>query len=67
MRITFCGAAQEVTGSMYLIEINGRRILLDCGLYQGRRADAYAINQKLPFDPKTWTHWSSARPHRPFR
>ena len=38
MRLTFHGAAQEVTGSMHLLEVNGQRILLDCGLYQGRRA-----------------------------
>ena len=53
MRITFCGAAQEVTGSMYLIEINGRRILMECGMYQGRRAVAYDRNLHFPFDPKT--------------
>jgi metallo-beta-lactamase family protein len=53
LRITFHGAAQEVTGSMYLIEINGRRILMECGMYQGRRAVAYDRNLKLPFDPKT--------------
>ena len=35
MRITFDGAAGEVTGSMHLLEVNGQRILLDCGLYQG--------------------------------
>jgi metallo-beta-lactamase family protein len=53
LRITFCGAAQEVTGSMYLIEINGRRILMECGMYQGRRAVAYDRNLNFPFDPKT--------------
>ena len=51
MRITIYGAAQEVTGSMHLIEVNNRRILLECGLYQGRRADTYERNLKFPFDP----------------
>jgi metallo-beta-lactamase family protein len=50
MQITFWGAARTVTGSQHLIENAGERILLDCGLYQGRRADAYTINQTLPFD-----------------
>jgi len=50
MQITFLGAAREVTGSMHLIEVNGRRVLLECGLYQGRRADTYERNLKFPFD-----------------
>ncbi len=53
MRITFYGAAQEVTGSMHLIEVNGQRILLECGLYQGPRSETYARNLKLPFDAKS--------------
>lgn len=53
MRLTFFGAAREVTGSMHLIEVNGRRILLDCGLFQGRRADTYERNLHFPFDPAT--------------
>lgn len=53
MKLTFHGAAQEVTGSMHLLEVNGQRILLDCGLFQGRRADTYARNLKFPFDPKS--------------
>ncbi|MCX6030294.1 MAG: MBL fold metallo-hydrolase [Chloroflexi bacterium] len=53
MHITFQGAAQEVTGSMHLIEINGKRILMECGMYQGRRAEAYDRNLHFPFDPKT--------------
>ncbi len=53
MRITFCGAAQEVTGSMHLLEVNGRRILLDCGLFQGHRADTYERNLNFPFEPVT--------------
>src|SRR5512143_4119752 len=51
MKITFHGAARTVTGSQHLIEVNGRQILLDCGLYQGRRQEAYDRNRKLPFDP----------------
>ncbi len=53
MRITFCGAAQTVTGSQHLIEVNGQSILLDCGLYQGRRDDTYQRNQNFVYDPKT--------------
>jgi metallo-beta-lactamase family protein len=51
MRITFYGAAQEVTGSMYLIEANGRQVLLECGMFQGRRAETYARNLHFPFNP----------------
>ena len=51
MKIQFFGAAQTVTGSMHLIHINGQKILLDCGLYQGKRKEAYEINKNLPFDP----------------
>ena len=51
MRLTFWGAARTVTGSMHLLELDsGHRILMDCGLYQGRRADANRINRELPFD-----------------
>ncbi len=53
MRITFHGAAQTVTGSQHLLEINGRRLLLDCGLYQGRREESYAQNLKFPYDPRS--------------
>ncbi|SKA98031.1 metallo-beta-lactamase family protein [Prosthecobacter debontii] len=51
MKITFCGAAGTTTGSKHLIEINGVRILLDCGLYQGRRKEAMERNRDFPFDP----------------
>ncbi|HLA43347.1 MAG TPA: MBL fold metallo-hydrolase, partial [Aggregatilineales bacterium] len=50
MRIIFHGAAQTVTGSQHLIEVNEKRILLDCGLYQGKRAEASARNRNLPFN-----------------
>jgi metallo-beta-lactamase family protein len=53
MRINFHGAAQTVTGSQHLLEINGHRLLLDCGLYQGRRSDTYERNLKFVYDPRT--------------
>ncbi len=52
MKITFCGAAQTVTGSQHLVEVNGHRILLDCGLYQGRRDEARKRNTHFHFDPR---------------
>jgi metallo-beta-lactamase family protein len=55
MKLTFHGAARAVTGSMHLIETDRQRILLDCGLYQGHRAEAFQRNANLPFDPKTIT------------
>jgi metallo-beta-lactamase family protein len=48
MRIQFCGADRTVTGSSHLLEINGLRILLDCGMYQGPRDEADRLNQLLP-------------------
>lgn len=54
MKLKFCGAAGTTTGSQHLLEVNGRKILLDCGLYQGSRKDAYDINCCFPhFDPAT--------------
>jgi metallo-beta-lactamase family protein len=53
MRIFFYGAARTVTGSQYILEINGKRLLLECGLYQGRRAESFERNRNLPFDPKS--------------
>jgi metallo-beta-lactamase family protein len=49
MRIDFHGAAHTVTGSQHLITIGGWRVLLDCGLYQGRRQDTYQRNLNFPF------------------
>ncbi len=53
MKLTFYGAAQTTTGSMHLVEANGKRILLDCGLYQGHRKEAFEKNRNLPIDPAT--------------
>jgi metallo-beta-lactamase family protein len=51
MKIKFCGADRTVTGSQHLLEINGKKILLDCGLFQGKREEAYRINRHFPFEP----------------
>lgn len=51
MKLTFHGAAGEVTGSMHLLETGGRRILLDCGLFQGRREEARGKNASFPLAP----------------
>lgn len=50
MKVQFWGAAQTVTGSMHLVHHNGKQILLDCGLYQGKRKIAFEKNRQLPFD-----------------
>jgi metallo-beta-lactamase family protein len=50
MKIHFYGAARGVTGSKHLLEINGKFLLLDCGMFQGKRAEAYQKNKDFPFD-----------------
>ena len=50
--VTFWGAAQSVTGSMHLVEAEGRKILLDCGLHLGPRSQARERNTYFPFDPR---------------
>lgn len=52
MRIHFLGATRTTTGSLYLLEVNGQRLLLDCGLFQGRRGESTERNRNFPFDPK---------------
>ncbi|MFN2250616.1 MAG: MBL fold metallo-hydrolase RNA specificity domain-containing protein [Anaerolineae bacterium] len=50
MRLQFWGAAREVTGSMHLLQANGYSILLDCGLFQGKRQNAFDRNRDMPFE-----------------
>lgn len=50
MKIQFHGAVRTVTGSQHLVTVNGYKILLDCGFYQGKRAESYERNLHLPFE-----------------
>ncbi|MFA6992108.1 MAG: MBL fold metallo-hydrolase [Candidatus Gracilibacteria bacterium] len=53
MKIKFAGASGgEVTGSKHLITFNGKKILLDCGMFQGKRKESAEKNKNLGFDPK---------------
>ncbi len=52
MKLAFHGAARSVTGSRHLLEVRGRRILLDCGLVQGRREESFHRNRNFGFDPR---------------
>jgi metallo-beta-lactamase family protein len=56
MHVTFYGAVREVTGSMHLVATPRDRVLLDCGLFQGRRREAAEKNRVLPFDPGILTN-----------
>lgn len=51
MRLRFMGAAREVTGSAHVLHVLGRTILLDCGLFQGRRFEVQKKNRELPYAP----------------
>ena len=51
--IQIFGAAEEVTGSCHLVTVGNRRILLDCGLIQGRARDEERNKEPFPFDPKS--------------
>lgn len=50
MEIEFVGAAREVTGSCHILRVAGKTIVLDCGLFQGRRSDSHEKNLRLPID-----------------
>ncbi len=57
MKIKFIGAAREVTGSKHLITTDlGKKILLDCGMFQGKGLETDAMNRDLGFDPETIDH-----------
>lgn len=51
MQLQFCGGAQTVTGSQILITVSGKKILFECGLFQGRREESYKRNLNFLFDP----------------
>ena len=53
MRLHFHGAAQTVTGSQHLLEINGARLLLECGLFQGHREESNRRNREFRYDPRS--------------
>jgi metallo-beta-lactamase family protein len=52
MQVHFFGATRTTTGSMYLFEVNGRKLLLECGLFQGHREEETSRNCCFPFGPK---------------
>lgn len=52
MRITFHGAARQVTGTAHLLEIGSHKILLDCGLFDSNRIDLDSPNRQFSFDPR---------------
>ena len=56
MHVSSYGAVREVTGSMHLISTEQDRILLDCGMFQGRRREARERNTVMPFDPRRITN-----------
>ena len=63
MNITFYGGAREVTGSMHLLTCGQDRILLDCGMFQGRRKESELRNKTLPFSPKLITNMVLSHAH----
>ena len=53
MHLQFQGAARTVTGSMHMLSVAGHTILLDCGIYHGRRNESRERNSNFPFDSST--------------
>lgn len=56
MYVTFYGAVREVTGSMHLLTTDEDRVILDAGLFQGRRKETGEKNRVIPFDPNMLTN-----------
>ena len=56
MIVTFFGAVREVTGSMHMLSVNSDNILLDCGMFQGRRKESVEKNKTFSVDPKIITN-----------
>ncbi|MFO8008753.1 MAG: MBL fold metallo-hydrolase [Candidatus Brocadiia bacterium] len=50
MEVRFYGAVENTTGSAHLLSVNGHRVLLECGLFQGHRKEAFERNRNMPFD-----------------
>jgi metallo-beta-lactamase family protein len=56
MNVTFYGAVREVTGSMHLLATDNDCVLMDCGMFQGRRKESAEKNRVMPFDPGILTN-----------
>lgn len=64
MKIAFHGAARTVTGSKHLITLaNGKKYLLDCGMYQGLGKQTDVLNRDFGFDPATIDHMILSHAH----
>ncbi len=63
MELQFWGAVRTTTGSMHILSAGDSRILLDCGLYQGRRKDAFEKNRNFPFDVSGIDHCLLSHAH----
>ena len=59
MQIQFPGGVETVAGSQHLVEVGGRRVLRDCGLFQGRRDESREINTRLRCPPDTLDAFSA--------
>ena len=55
LNLRFLGAARTTTGSLHCVEYDGHRVLLDCGLLQGHRKEAFEANRAMPFPTPTST------------
>ncbi|HON07956.1 MAG TPA: MBL fold metallo-hydrolase, partial [Verrucomicrobiota bacterium] len=63
MKVNFYGATRTTTGSLFLLEVNGQKILLECGLFQGRRAESIEKNRNFPFSPREIDAVILSHPH----